>query len=229
MQEPPREHRVDDQDPTFYFNREYVSPARFLSFYEQLRMLVALEIESLLEVGIGNGIFQFLAKQLGKDVRTFDHNAKLKPDCLGSILDPLPFDDNSFDAATAFEVFEHFPLSLLQPVLQELSRVCTRYVLFSVPNRDWYVRASLSTNYFRLSKILTIRRFLKVWEPRKDYDPHRDMHYWHIGDRGVSSDSIRAICESAELTVEKDYRSIHNPNHHFFLLRCFDDSSRIST
>ena len=45
------------QDIDLYFNREYVAPKRFLSFYEQLKILVALDVTSLLEIGVGTGLF----------------------------------------------------------------------------------------------------------------------------------------------------------------------------
>lgn len=207
------------QDSSFYFNREYVSPKRLMSFYEQLNLLVALEVSSLLEIGVGNGVFQFLAKKYGVQVKTLDHNSKLSPDYHASILDPLPLSNNQFELVAAFEVLEHLPLKYMPSILKEFSRVAGKYILFSVPDRNWYVRLMFESNYFSLNKLLSFRRLLKVWEPVDDLNPDKDMHYWHIGDKGVTPRKIIGICSEMGLVVERSFRSKYNPSHHFFLLR----------
>ena len=208
------------QDPAYYLDEEYITPARLLSLFEQMNLLTSIEdVSSLLEIGVGSGAFQFLARRLGKEVRTLDHNERLEPDFVGSLLDPLPLEDDQFDLVVAFEVFEHLPLSHLSGVLVELSRVARKYILFSVPDRNWYFRISIGTNYFRLNKLLSCRRLLKVWNTVDELHPGKDLHYWHIGDRGVSRKSIVTICQDSGLIVEEAFRSVHNPSHHFFLLR----------
>jgi SAM-dependent methyltransferase len=207
-------------DLRYYLNKEYITPARFLSLFEQLNLLASTEgVSSVLEIGAGSGAFQFFAKRMGKHANTLDHNEKLKPDYVASLLDPLPLENNQFDMVAAFEVFEHLPLSHLSRVLVELSRIARKYILFSVPDRNWYLRISIDTNYFRLRKLLSFRRLLKVWNTVDELQPGKDMHYWHIGDRGVSRKSIRDLCKASGLAVEKVFRSVENPSHHFFLLR----------
>ena len=208
------------KDVLFYLAVSYSSPSRFMSIYEQLALLTSREFESMLEIGVGSGVLQFLARRLGKRVSTFDHNEKLESDFRGSLVDRLPFEDDQFDVVAAFEVLEHLPLKHLPSILTELSRVCRDRILISVPNRNWFFRISLSTNYFTLNRVISIRRMLKIWEPVNDLNPQKDMHYWHLGDRGVSQGSVCKTIVESGLVVERVLRSAHNPNHHFFVLRC---------
>lgn len=84
----------------------------------------------------------------------------------GSLSEPLPFPDNSFDYAVASEALEHIPNS--EEALQELIRVAKVAVLVSVPN----------TGYWRDRLSLLAGRFPKQWI----HQPWEHVRFWTIGD-----------------------------------------------
>ena len=60
---------------------------------------------------------------------------------VGDLTD-LPFEDDSFDLVLCLEVLEHIPDPA--PALAELSRVCRRDIVLSVPSEPWFRLGSLA-------------------------------------------------------------------------------------
>jgi ubiquinone/menaquinone biosynthesis C-methylase UbiE len=63
-----------------------------------------------------------------------DIDEKLGPDVVGSVTD-IPFEENSFELITCFEVLEHLPYSKSLKALGEMRRVSRDSVAISIP--DW--------------------------------------------------------------------------------------------
>jgi ubiquinone/menaquinone biosynthesis C-methylase UbiE len=169
-----------------------------------------------LEIGVGNGLFRFLAEKMGKKVISLDFDPELKPDIQASILDPLPIESNSFEAVVSFEVFEHVPFKYLSSILSEAARISSKYIIFSVPNREWHTKLLFQSDYFKMDFFLSFPRLFKRLGLHQTYDG--DRHYWHIGDKGISLKTIKEIINTTGLNIYQNFRSFNNPGHHFFIL-----------
>lgn len=96
--------------------------------------------KTLLDVGTGRGetleeARDFLIKAKGTETVP----ALLNDDVVYALLPNLPFDDNSFDIVTCFEVLEHLRPEDLVASLKELARVAKDWVVVSVCTTADYV------------------------------------------------------------------------------------------
>lgn len=118
------------------------------NFYrEVLNLLRSLELQSILDVGAGEGFTMKKLKMKNEKLKIvgieYSEDSvkianKIYPDLdirLGNIYN-LKFKDDSFDCVLCMEVLEH----LDDPVkaLAELKRVTKRYLLLSVPNEPYF-------------------------------------------------------------------------------------------
>ena len=118
------------------------------NFFQKLISQVKnLEIESVLDVGCGEGftLNKLKENKIGKAHEGIDYSKeaillgkKTYPNLhvlQGDIYD-LKYKDNSFDLVICSEVLEH--LENPQKALRELIRVSKKYILVSVPNEPWF-------------------------------------------------------------------------------------------
>lgn len=148
-----------------YFNRKYDSKGDFISHWHQINELMELKPNSLLEIGIGNGVVSSYLKQRGLRVTTMDIDKRLNPDYVGSVLD-MPFVDDSFEAIGCFEMLEHLPYERFPKALTEIHRGSSRYAGLSLPD---------STRAYRLDvqipKIGELRKLIPL--PRLEAPVHK--------------------------------------------------------
>lgn len=122
------------------------------NFYNKVySFLKPLKIESILDVGCGEGITldNFKKKGIGKKLYGIDYSdealkigKKIYPDLnlkKGDIY-AIKEKDNSYDLVMATEVLEH--LEDPEKALNELIRVSKKYVLLSVPNEPFFIVAN---------------------------------------------------------------------------------------
>jgi SAM-dependent methyltransferase len=234
----------DVQVPPEWYGESYDSPERLSSYGEQIGLVMAQAAtrDKLLEIGIGNGTLTAALRNRGLDVVTVDFAEALRPDVVADVRE-LPFPDNSFDGALAFEVLEHVPWEDLGAALRELARVA-RWALVSVPN----VGPALSLrahvpNGFQILRLAGRRRIpfrdavwaltqREAWRraggvvarvgtigPRR-LRPHifDGQHHWVLGEGGLEAGDFAALAPGCGLVVTRDFRPVGHPAHHFFVL-----------
>jgi SAM-dependent methyltransferase len=102
----------------------------------------------VLNVGIGNALFEELALQLGIDVYSLDpdersiarlnERAGMKGQAKAGYLESIPFPEETFDAIIVSEVLEHLSDDSLEQALSEIRRVLFRdgVIMGTVPANE---------------------------------------------------------------------------------------------
>ena len=91
--------------PNHYFNIEYDSKSRWISYWYQINEVINLKPKSVLEIGVGNKTVSDYLTKIGFRVKTCDLDKSLKPDVVANILN-LPFKIDSFDVVLCAEVLK---------------------------------------------------------------------------------------------------------------------------
>lgn len=119
--------------------------------------LVPDEVNSLLDVGCGNGIFcnnlnriNKIKKIIGTD-RSTSALRHVKTESVKSEINNLPFKDSEFDCVSSLQVLEHLPCNIYDKALSEIARVSNEYVIISVP-----IEEDITANYTRCPQCFTI-------------------------------------------------------------------------
>ncbi len=198
-------------DKSHYTFGAYAFEGRFVSYYWQLREVLALQPRSVLEVGAGDRVFgNFVKDNTGVAYTCVDIAEDLRPDVVGSIL-ALPFGDKSYDVVCAFEVLEHLPFEQFDKALTELARVARTHVAISIPHFGPMLSFSLKVPF-----IPQIRFACKIPFPRRH--AFNGQHYWEAGKKGYPASLIRQKL-SCHGTIIKDFIPFGNPYHHFFVVK----------
>lgn len=129
--------------PIYGFGDDHSEPGifeRYVRTYQILRYLSRLEINSLLDVGGGEGYHAFLAKKLlGLEIKMADLSEEackrskeiFSISSVAADVQKLPFRDDEFDAVLCSETLEH--VTSYKKALDELLRVSRRVLLITVP------------------------------------------------------------------------------------------------
>lgn len=103
---------------------------------------VPRHVRTVLDAGSGDGLISRTLQQAGYHPVALDVSRQ----ALRHIRDlrrvqgdvcQLPFPDGSFDLVIACELLEHLPFDTFSDALNELSRVSRKYVIATVPYREW--------------------------------------------------------------------------------------------
>ncbi len=188
----------------------YSGEDRFASYYVQLREVFACAPSSVLEVGTGEHVLgNYLKNNTDIAYTSLDIAEDLSPDIVGDVR-KLPFPDNSFDVACAFEVLEHLPFDDFEQAIGELMRVSKKQVIISLPHFGPPIKFLLKVPFFPEARFA-----FKIPFPRKHM--FNGQHYWEIGKRGYPAHRIRAILARFG-TLRKEFTPFGNQYHHFFVL-----------
>lgn len=194
-----------------YDFKKYSHLSRWASYYYQLKNVLELEPESVLEVGVGDRVFgDFIKNNTKVDYKSVDIDKNLFPDFVGSVGN-LPIKNEIFDVSCAFEVLEHLPFEEFEKNLMELARVSKRHVILSLPH--------FGPAFLFLMKIPLIRKIqfaFKFFYPKEHY--FNGEHYWEIGKKGFSIQKVRSVLLK-HFDILKDFVPFENQYHHFFVLR----------
>jgi len=189
----------------------YMSSARWSSFWKQAYEVLKLLPESVLEIGPGAGVAKKILVQEILSVKTMDIAADLKPDIIGSITN-IPLADDSVDVVLCAEVMEHLPFDEFESALHEINRVCRIGAVISLPHWGRFLKVGFTVPKFG---------FVKFGIPAQlgsEQHSFDGEHYWEIGKAGYHPRKIR-YCLEKYFIVEQDERLWENPYHHFYRLR----------
>ena len=196
------------------YDFHYDSKRRFASYWHQIREVLKRSPESVLEIGVGSGFVSNYLRSHGVTLTTIDIESDLGADTVGDARD-LPFEDQSFDIVTAYEVLEHMPFADALIALREMRRVAKGYVIISVPDATRAARIQFPVpGIMHVRKLITIPRLFPPVHMRT-----KSGHEWEIGKKGYRLSFVRHEIEKQGLIIEKTYRVFENPYHRFFVLR----------
>ena len=197
-------------DKSHYAFGKYAFEGRFVSYYWQLKEVLALNPGSVLEAGAGDRVFgNFIKDNTAVAYTCVDIAEDLRPDVVGSVL-ALPFRDKSHDVVCAFEVLEHLPFEQFDKAMSELARVARTHVVISIPHFGPTLSFSLKIPF-----ITQIRFAFKIPFPKKHM--FNGQHYWELGKRGFPPALIRQKL-SAHGRIIRDFVPFGNQYHHFFVV-----------
>ncbi len=200
-----RKLQVDMNHYGFSYDHKW----RFISYWHQIKEIMNLEPDSILEIGVGNKFVAEYIEDKGIDVTTIDIDKRLKPDITGDVTS-LPLKSNSFEVVACFQVLEHIPYKRAKKGLKELKRVSCEYVLISVPD----THRILTYHVPIIGKVMIpFPRFKKI---EHEYDGE---HYWEIGKKEYPLKKIKTLIESVGFEIKKTYRPFEAPYHRFFVLK----------
>ena len=198
-------------DRSNYDFNKYAFEGRFVSYYWQLKEVLSLEPQSVLEVGVGDKVLGSCIKNnTSVSYTSVDVAEDLHPDVVGSVLN-LPFVDKSFDVVCAFEVLEHLPFDQFDRALAELARVARTHVVISLPHFGPMFSFSLKVPF-----LPHLRFAHKIQFSKKHI--FNGQHYWEIGKRGYPTSLIRKKL-SVYGEIMRDFVPFGSPYHHFFVLK----------
>ncbi|MFZ2621024.1 MAG: methyltransferase domain-containing protein [Minisyncoccia bacterium] len=198
-------------DKKHYDFSKYSHVGRWGSYYYQLREVLNLKLNSILEVGAGDKVFgSFIKNNTGISYTSLDIAEDLKPDVVAPIT-KTGLSSNSYDVVCAFEVLEHIPFEEFTIALNELLRVSKNYVVISVPHFGPPVQFLLKIPflpYFRFS--------IKI--PFAKQHTFNGEHYWEVGKKGFPVSRIIQTIEKCGV-LEKHFIPFENQYHHFFIIK----------
>lgn len=191
------------------YNLNYDYESRWASYWHQIKEVLALKPQNILEIGIGNATVSNYLKHQGLEVATLDIDKELSPDVVANVLE-TPFQGNSFDVVLCAEVLEHLPFDDFEKCLAELKRVSKKYVVLTLPHFGPQVRFLC-----KIPLLKEVRIAFKIYFPEKHI--FNGQHHWELGKQGYGLGKIKEIIKRY-FAITKDFVPFENQYHHFFIL-----------
>ncbi len=196
--------------PEHYDFERYDDRERWMSYWHQIRVVLARKPRSVLEIGPGSGVFRGYLQNVGIDVKTMDIDATRKPDYIADLtrLDETLPAGVMFDAVCAFQVLEHLPFDQFESCLRGIAARSHRDVYISLPLRGWRVRFGFwfGDGFYTLGHKFRLPFSLK----------RCPEHYWELG-KGWSPRKITRILEKY-FKVRAKGQIMENPYHYLWCL-----------
>jgi len=199
--------------PDHYFERDYDTKERFISYWHQIDEVISLKPKNILEIGVGNGFVSDYLKKRKFSVTSLDIDPRLKPDIAGSVLS-LPFSTNSFDVIACCEVLEHLSYENFKKALIEIYRVCINNVVLSLPDASRVYSINL-----QIPKKGAIKKLIPLPESLNKVHNFDGQHYWEIGKKEYPLRKIISDAQEVGFIIQKTYRIFEFPYHRFFVLK----------
>lgn len=196
-----------------YFNEAYFDIRQLMAQTMQIKLIHEMKPESIIEIGIGNGLTSSFFKNSGLEIVTADINSNLNPDICCSIYDlPNKLNDRKFDLVVCCEVLEHMPVDELDRNIAILKSIGRRLFL-TLPG---YTRSFGLSGLIKFPWIQA-KDFFLYFFMRKNIDLSMTQHFWEVGSETKTERNI--IIEKLKNNYSKvrTGRISFQPNHIFFI------------
>lgn len=183
---------------------------RFVSYWQQISLVLSKKPESLLVIGAGNGLVPWYLKKIIPRVIVLDIDAGLDTDVVADLRE-MPFPEQDFDVVLCAEVLEHIPFADFGNALGEIRRVVKKGAVVSLPHWGWTFKS-----YIKIPLLGEFKKILKL----SGFKIHElnGVHEWEIGKHGYDFKKVKMAMQEY-FDVEKDFILFESPYHHFFSLR----------
>lgn len=197
--------------PEHYDFERYDDRERWMSYWHQIRSVLAVRPRTVLEIGPGSGVFRGYLQRTGVDVKTLDIDASRGVDYVADLtrLDETLPAGLTFDAICAFQVLEHLPLADLDTCLANIARRSNQHVFISLPYRGLRIRWAFwwGDHHFTLG-----HKFMLPWR-------HKPIpeHHWELGYPLTAGKMTKRLRAHFDVVTRGFVRE--NPYHYAWQLR----------
>jgi len=199
-------------EKSHYQFHKYMSKKRWMSVWHQIDEVSRFKPSRVLEIGPGPGVFKSAARSFGLQVETLDIDPELKPDHVAP-AEAMPFEDNEFDVACAFQMLEHVPYDLSLKIFKEMCRVARYGVVISLPDAEAVWPFSLYIPFRGGIQFHVVRPFRNKMIHTFDGE-----HYWEINKVGYELKKVLSdFYGSDDKVLIKHFKVFDNPYHHFMV------------
>ena len=190
-------------------NRYYVDEARWMSYYYQMRMLLASGGGGkILEIGPGNNFMQRMLSEYFNEYSTYDVDPQSSPTFLGfESLSEIP--PKTYDTCCAFQVLEHMDFNEALKFLEHMVSITKGQIIISLPVAIPTWRIFLSIPKLKGKKFIIENFFVKKKSMKFD-----GVHYWELGNKDINVQDFEKIL--SKYGEVESFRNFYNPYHHFF-------------
>lgn len=197
-----------------YLSAEYNRLDRFAAYWTQINEVFSLKPHTVLEVGVGSQVVVDYLRRRQFQVVGVDLRTDAAPDVAGAV-GHLPFCADAFHLVMACQLLEHLPFEQFEPILSDMARVSSRYIVISLPDAGRYLSVSLRASHTRTRRwLVDLSRLL----PRGGFKPTAH-HYWELGWREYPLARITSTIQRTGLQILRHYRVVERPYQHFFILQ----------
>lgn len=196
--------------PDHYDFERYDDAERWMSYWHQIRAVLAVRPKTVLEIGSGSGVFRNYLRAAGVAVTTLDIDATRDVDYVGDIskLDEVLPAGLTFDAVCAFQILEHLPVTEFETCLANIARRANPHAFISLPYRGLHVRLALwwGDRHWNLG-----HKFMLPWR----HQPIPE-HHWELGYPFTARRMTRLIANHFDVISRGFIRD--NPYHYMWQL-----------
>ena len=199
--------------------REELNLPNFVNAFYQYRDIRSCgEVRNVLIIGPGQGLDAAVLRWKGYSVTTFDIDAVLGPDIVGSVHDLSMFGDAQFDIVTVSHVLEHVAVPYLDTAISEVARIA-RFALVYLPVHGRHIQLKVAPGFGDINLSYVFDLFNYFHKP--DGVTPRYMagqHCWEIGMRGFRLRDVKRRL-SRHVTILRSYRNQDWSLSYNFVLR----------
>jgi len=211
--------------PTEYYSFDrYITKHRILTYWYQIREVLELKPESVLEIGVGTGLVAAYLRNLGIRVTTLDINPTLNSDYVGSVLEADQILRQTFDVVLCARVLHHLPFAQFSMAMEKIASVSASHAVITLPIEDmrFYLMTRYTASPIRVLSLplpLTLKKwifqFLKLDVKSEKFRSGQ----WKINDfSGIRlNDVVDGV--SKNWIVKKQYRIPEDASHFLMVLQ----------